>query len=287
MKQAIVITAYKNFEQLKKLVDKLIDSFNIYIHIDLKSKSIQKSEIKYLEKIGCIVIKRYSINWGGYNHLNAIIDLLEIAIKDESNGYFHIISGEDFPVRDSKCIIDYFEKNKNNIYMSVQKVSEDIKRIKYRYRYLFPTDIINYKTRFGKLKWAITVALQKIVLFKRCNIGKFNEDEIYKGLVYISIYKEALEYVLNYIKSDKNYLNDLKTCFIAEEFFFQTIIMNSKYKDRVVYKNLRYVDWTQKNGSKPAILDEGDYDKIINGEYIFMRKIGSCSNELLKKLNLE
>lgn len=38
-----------------------------------------------------------------------------------------------------------------------------------------------------------------------------------------SLSKDAVRYVLEYITKDRNYLNDLKTCEIAEEFFFQTI----------------------------------------------------------------
>lgn len=72
---------------------------------------------------------------------------------------------------------------------------------------------------------------------------------------------------------------------IPEEFFFQTIIMNSPYKENVVEKNLRYTDWSGKNGSRPSFLDETDYEKIIKSGDFFARKIDSnISDKLLKKI---
>lgn len=83
-----------------------------------------------------------------------------------------------------------------------------------------------------------------------------------------------------------NNLNYLKICEIAEEFFFQTILINSPFKENIVCDHLRYINWTFKNGSGPAILDEEDYEKIKNGNYLFMRKIGKQSKGLLNLLEI-
>ena len=288
MEQAIIITAYKNFEQLRKLVRALTNDFNIYIHIDKKTKWT-KEKIETLQKLAsnkkCLVVSKYEINWGGYNHLNAIIDLLELAYKD-GNEYFHIITGEDYPVKSSTEIAKFGEENKDKIFMSCKKVSELGKNISDRYHYFYLTDYLDYKKN-AKLKKCITFLIHKLFKIKRRNIGNFTEKEIYKGLVYVSLPKDAVRYVFEYINKDRNYLNDLKTCEIAEEFFFQTILMNSRFKENIVCEHLRYINWTYKNGSNPAILDKEDYEKIKNGNYLFMRKIGKQSKELLKLLGFD
>lgn len=288
MEQAIIITAYKNFDHLEKLVRSLSNDFNIYIHIDKKSK-IEEKEVKKIKCIAttkkCAVNIKYSINWGGYNHLNAIIDLLQEAYEDK-NEYFHIISGEDFPVISSKEIFEFGNRNKEKIYMSYKKASELGKNIINRYKYFYLTDYLDYKKR-PRIKKYVMLLIHKLLKLERNNIGNFTESKIYKGLVYVSLSREAVKYVFDYINKDRNYLNELKTCSIAEEFFFQTILMNSPLKDNVIPNNLRYINWMTKHGSGPAILDEDDYENIKNGKYLFMRKIGEPSRNLLKMLKID
>lgn len=62
--------------------------------------------------------------------------------------------------------------------------------------------------------------------------------------------------------------------------------MNSKFAKNVVTDNLRYTDWTRRNGSRPAYLDMTDYDKIKESEAFFARKFDSdISKELYQRLH--
>ena len=98
--------------------------------------------------------------------------------------------------------------------------------------------------------------------------------------------KDALQYVLDYYQSNKSLKKDLKHCIIPEEFLFQTILMNSKFKKNVVNGNRRYTDWSNRNGSKPAYLDISDYKKIIDTNDIWIRKVDSkISKELLNRID--
>lgn len=73
--QAILITAYKNFDYLCSLAENLVDNFDVYIHIDKKSKE-RKSIIEKLQLMGCYAVSSYSINWGSFNHIRAVIKLM-------------------------------------------------------------------------------------------------------------------------------------------------------------------------------------------------------------------
>lgn len=94
--QAILITAYKNQDYLKKLIRFFSNKYKVYVHLDKKSK-IQRDSLLLNKNV--TVIKKYIVNWGGLNHLLAILDLLEMALSDEQVKYIHIISGQDIPVK--------------------------------------------------------------------------------------------------------------------------------------------------------------------------------------------
>jgi len=99
MKQAILITAYKNFEHLKELIRFFDDPlFSIYIHIDLKS-NINQEELITLQGPNVKLVNKYKVNWGGVNHLKSYLLLSELALENPDNSYFHLITGQDFPVK--------------------------------------------------------------------------------------------------------------------------------------------------------------------------------------------
>lgn len=217
---------------------------------------------------------------GGLNHLLAILDLVDLALQDPDINYIHIISEADIPVRKIEDF-DFFEDN-NNIYMdctNIQQISNY--KIKERYERGILFQDISQKDYFKK----IINILYKFCHKKRLGIGEFEEQNIYKGLVYISAPSYVYKDVLNYVK-EGDFLIALKNVFIPEEFFFQTIIMNSKYEKNVINHNLRYDDWSQfRNGHLPAILDITDYPLICQDEYFFARKIDyNISKDLLQKI---
>ncbi|WP_203258640.1 beta-1,6-N-acetylglucosaminyltransferase [Hyunsoonleella ulvae] len=170
MKQAILITAYKDFDNLVDIICFFDNSFNFYIHIDKKSKLSreQLSKIKTINNVK-ILSSKYKVNWGGLNHLKAILFLANKALKEHENHFFHLISGQDFPIQKLEVFKsiglsilpkDYLE------YFIFPLKSWDNKnggfdRIEYYHLY----DIINAK-RYIKLLWRI-VRIQKKIRYKR------------------------------------------------------------------------------------------------------------------------
>lgn len=59
-----------------------------------------------------------------------------------------------------------------------------------------------------------------------------------------------------------------------DECFIQTIVWDQKEKLRVKDDYLRYIDWSapRSNGNNPAILDEQDFEYIINSDAFFAEK---------------
>lgn len=231
--------------------------------MDSKSK-IQTSFFKHKN---VHIYKKYRICWGSYNHLLAILFLLREAMKYSDINYFHIISGSDLPV---KKIEDYdkFENNQQ-IYMEHLKLPQDLNFLR---RYQYGTRFPNMDQRARLVK----IVNQVYQVFKRPNKllgGTFTDSQIYKGLIWLSLPRNAVEYVFKY--NEKNdFLKNIYHVSLPEEIFFQTILENSYFKKYIAKNNLVYNDWTKKrNGSLPAILDSSDYMKIISSDSYFARKI--------------
>ena len=98
------------------------------------------------------------------------------------------------------------------------------------------------------------------------------------GAVYCSLPKGAVEECL-FGDVAQDLLERLSDTTCGEEVFFQTVLWNSKYREKIVKNNLRYVDWTVK--APPKFLEECDYKKIVDSDNCFCRKIDSVKSKLL------
>ena len=279
--QGVLVTAYKDKQQLTDLIQVLYGHFKIFLHIDAKSKEVDEAELKNAFP-EIYVIKKYRINWGGVNHLKSIVELLSIALKDREISYFHVISGQDFPVKSVAEFQKFFEKS-DKIYMTCfgEDSFPDVVKERLNYRVINA----NWDSRKRAIRYinCVTRMMQEVLNKQRRTLGEFSK--IFKGMVWVSMPRDAALYVSEYTLSHPRYMKDLEHTIVPEEFFFQTILANSNYCDQIVNDNLRYTDWVTRYGSRPAYLDETDIDKIIESNCFFARKIHSTiSQQLVIKL---
>ena len=279
--QAFLITAYKDYEQLYELASYLGENNKVYIHVDKSSSEITPEQVQQLGRISnCTAVSDYAICWGSFTHVEAILELISLALDDEKVSYMHLITAQDLPVISLDELERRFEKE-NRIYMDYMGPNGLPDTVKVRYRYY--NWFVNKNVK-NKWLWAVqymTVVLQKILFIKRKGIGSFTS--VYKGLVYISMPRDAAAYVIDYCREEPGYLKSLRLCQVPEEFLFQTLFMNSYFKERIVKKELRYMNWEKGDGSSPAYLDESDYDAIKNGDYVFARKFDTTISRKLKE----
>ena len=123
MKHAILLLWHKDIEQLKNLIKLFDEDFKFYIHIDKKS-IITKEEIGRLKNNQQIaeVYQKYRINWGGFNILKAELLLLQEIVRDNSIGYIHFMSGQDYPIKKLDGIKSFFSKNNGKEFIEYIKL---------------------------------------------------------------------------------------------------------------------------------------------------------------------
>ncbi len=273
MQQAILITAYTNIEHLFDVICSFNANYNIYIHIDKKSKVRDKDISRLLSKGNVFLSCKYNVNWGGINHLKAILLLLQEAFKNEENEYFHLITGHDFPIKSSSEIEAFLHNNNRKNFIEYSKYP--IKEWEYggynRILYYNLYDCVNARKGWQKAFVRNVLKFQRLFKIKR-NFPKNFPKDIYGGSTYWSLNREIIEYVFKYMSENPQYLKRFEYTFCSEEIFFQTILLNSPLKDTIVNNNLRFIVWEERNGNIPANLDESDFEAIKNSDAFFARK---------------
>ncbi len=266
MRIANLIIGHKNPTQLLRLVDRLQHpSFDVYIHID---KKVDLREFEKLENIRNVffIKNRVKVNWGGNSTSTAIVKSMnEILEGGISYAFINLLSAQDYPLKTSEHIFEFFKRNsgRNFISYDVSLESEWWKQATARYERYHLTD------------WSFP---GKYLLQKVINIitpkRKFPGDMKLYGSqksTWWSITGECARYVTKEALANEKLNSFLKYCWGTDEFLVATLIMNSPFRTQVENNNLRYIDWSEGNAN-PKILTKGDSCELKKSEMLFARK---------------
>lgn len=271
MKHVIIMTAYKDVELINRIIRNVPNNWDVYVHVDKKSKLSPSMIDKQ-----AYVIKKYRINWGDANHLFAIVELLKIAIENTSEeAYYHIITGQDYFVSSPKNFDKFIDKGK--LYLDIVSDPQ---------WYNGGKDIWMYRTLASlfDLRKPIIRKLNRLYMLFQKKLGlckALPNYTIYGGSVYCSLPSTAVEYLLE-CDIAKQMLDELKYSAIGEEIFFQTVFMNSPFKSLVIPNNLRYSDWSVINA--PKLLNESDFNSIVTSKVLFCRKVDKIISDKLLEI---
>lgn len=205
---------------------------------------------------------------GGLFDCRSYADSARRGYENRDITYFHIISGQDWPVIPVEDIYKFYEST-DSIYMTCSKSEGVVKSnepIILWQKYYFDYDHMNRKSLWGKLYHRWTMLFQTL-----CKVDKFKDlgidYDIYQGANWCDLPRYAVEYLLNYIDDHPNYLKMLQTGFCSDEVLCQTALCNSPYRDKIVTNNHRFILWKKQHENYPAILDERAYEEIKAGDY--------------------
>lgn len=271
------MSAYRNYDHLNELLDIYSKNFKCYVHIDKKSSFADAYHIDILNsKKNVFVISEYEIKWGSYLHLMALSRLLGIALKDDENIRFHLISDTDFPIKPFSEFEAFFEGNNNN-YIEVTDIT-NMPVMQKRYQIYHLQHIFDRKSS-NKL----IVTTDKIIRHLQYALHVNRKTRYsYKGLVWGSITREAAKVCQSYLSESR--INNLKYCENSEEFWLSNALLESNLKDTVVKNNLRYAVWDEQNVNGPRLLNSKDLKGIEKSGAFFARKIVSNEDNLYKIL---
>ncbi len=285
MKQAILITAYKNIPHLLRIINHFDENFSFYIHIDKKNQLTQQ-EIQTLNQHPKIAgfSQAFITHWGSTAHLHSILHLIQKAIQAPEIEYLHLISGHDYPIQSTSYFQKFMQQNKGREFIEYFPLPTHVwengglDRLKYFHLH----NLINAKGKFGH--WIHRfIKLQKKLRFSR-NLD-FKGMALHGGSTWWSISRQAATYTLNFLKQNPWFLKKFRYSFCAEEMLIQTILLNSPFKHKIQNNNLRYIVWEFRNGNIPAVLDESDLESIQKSNHLFARRFDyPASEKLLEKL---
>lgn len=270
---AILITAYKEYPTLLRLVRRLDPAFfKLFIHIDKRSR-IGRVEIAELKAHGAEVNKTFAIRWGSYTHLQAILRLLAMALKREDLDYVHVVSGQDYPLWNAE---EFGLRCDGSIFIDYGALQDQPPFVRDRYELADPFHFLLTRQlgsrALHKFLTRRTHRIRNWLCERRTRLGPYKS--LYKSLVWSSFPASAGRLILEDPVA-KSFLHAIRKTRVAEEIYFASYFLNSEVRHLVVRNGLRYIDWRERNGSNPAYLDESDAEAVLRSDALFARKVNS------------
>ena len=282
-KHAFLIGLYQNPDYAATLVESLRGKrSNIYVHINPLYLHDFKDFIAHYTKVDAVqVIHTQPTKWGGYSLLRQILDLLGLAIHDESNGYFHMLTGQDILIKPLTELYQFFDVNSEYNYLSYGKDQMQNPQKGYllglnRSQYYHLFDLLNYRGNIlHRQLEKYFVKAQQFFQLKR----KWPFPNYYQGSGWFSLNRMAVTEIMEWLQANHK---TVEYTFAPDEVIFQSILLNSKNDNHVVNDNLRFILWNnQGDVGSPVILTEQHFDQIKNSHCFFARKIHPVKSKQL------
>lgn len=272
MKIAYLLLAHNKPSQLIRLINKLNDGFvSFIIHYDLSSDPKEFNFLKeaFKEEANVhFVEKRVKGFWGDFSLVRATLECIKFMHNQKLDfDYALLLSGQDFPLKTNSEIHEFISENNGKEFIHAEKMPTSfweyggMDRLEY-----FHFNSFKKNETIKKIFFKITTKLLKILKVKR----KRPNINFYGGSQWWCFSSEFLYYTLEYINANEEFTRFFKYVHVPDEIFFQTLIMNSPYKERVANISLTYIDWDRVE--KPTIFREADFDLLISRENLFARK---------------
>lgn len=273
-KHAYLIIAHTDEYCLTRLLECIDDERNdIYLLIDKKSSLKFQFQTQYSS---FYLLERYDIRWGDISQVEAELRLLEAAAAKSHYHYYHLLSGQDLPIKTQDFIHNYFNSTiSGENYIAFFDSAEYLNDLKERVIYRVP---FTRSLRCDGIKGLLLNKLRNLAVDFQRHLGikrKIDNTDFRKGANWFSITDEFARYVLSHrawiIKTFSHIIS-------SDELVLQTLIWNSPYKGTIhnirdEYEGcMRAIDW---NRGTPYVWRNRDYNELIASDKLFARKFDS------------
>ncbi|WP_374166339.1 beta-1,6-N-acetylglucosaminyltransferase [Arcticibacter sp. MXS-1] len=267
MKIAILILAHKNLQQLDRLLARLTSDFDVFLHLD-KKWDVDEGFFKKYPNV--YLTRRHEVTWASYQQIEAELELFT-TVAGRDYDYHVLISGQDLPVKSNRYIRNFLEKNRQYSFIDYEALprkawQEDFEggytRLWYYYGFEFKKNAVGF---VAKKSMAVLRYLQKLTGLKR----KLLSLPYYGGWTWVNLNREALTYLVNYVRDNPQVLKSFRYTNCADEIWMQTILLTSDLPLR--NSDLRYTDWTN-CVANPRILTQSNLEELKHTDALFARK---------------
>lgn len=137
------------------------------------------------------------------------------------------------------------------------------------------------------VQWMPKIISSIVEKLLNVTIKRTQIHNVVAGWNWFSWHRSLVIWVLDYLESHPSYLERFKFTSCCDEVIFHTLLYSHIIDLNVEpHNSLRYIDWHPNRpcASLPLVLNERDFQKIVDSHALFCRKVDIDSSKLLLEL---
>ncbi len=262
---AYFLLVHRYPKQFKRLFKAIYAPGNQYVvHIDKSSGTALAREIaRFLTPYqGVDIIESREALWGGYSLVDAELrGMARLLEMDPHWTHFINLSGQDFPLKSQEYIRRFFAANPGKQYIRAMDQRKERPDTMNRISHVFTE-------KDGQM--VVTGTARAFLL----------GDTPFIGTQWKAVTRSFCEYVCHDPRAER-FKRFYRNSFIADEAFFQTVLMNGADHGIVMNDDLRMIDWVPDGDIKlrPRNYAKCDLDRLVSSSDLFARKFDAEEND--------
>lgn len=255
---------HKDPGQVRRLIERIYDAEDHYylsIFLNHQNGSLDrwKEEFQAFDD-NLTMVPQYGNGWGSFPLVQATLDAMQY-YRDIDYDYFINLSGQCYPLKTVTEIKERLRSDRGKGFLECHPLPWD--------RWVDEDGGFDriHRTWYKPFKSMSKVSLPRL----RKELPQ--QMEPFGGSQWFCLPKDQVDYVLDLIGKRPEIVRFFERTLIPDELFFQTILMNSPFKDSIRSDdNLRFIDWQKKCVPLPALLLSEDLDRLLGSNKLFARK---------------
>ena len=285
---AYVIFAHHKPYQLERLLKRMDDGqAGFFLHIDRGSDIAEfKDAMAAVSHSPITLVKRVGSIWGRIGEVKCALNAMA-AVLDSRVRYDYVVSlsGQDYPIKPNREIISFFEQNRKLNFVEHERMpcsfwfvdggDGGMWRIeRYHLRLFGKPTMYPEPPKPHTFKGNVFRIVRDLLCGLRFRTPRrFPKYLIpYGGTGSLNLSREAVRYVLDFVRNHPDYLRFHRNTASPGEIFFHSILLNSRedLRDSIVNDSLRYMKWVR--GNHPEILTTRELPALRSANSLFARK---------------
>lgn len=276
-----IILVHTNYEQTMRLYHQLDgedSTFVFHISENCEAGFYEKMVDSLKNQQNCYFTKRAYVIWGGFGMVQGALNAIETICENQIRyDYALLLSGQDYPIQPQIKIFRTLENANGKQFLEIipfSKIDDFYKeRIETSHFWIgnrhfwYPHE--NRKSLIVKLfDFLASLFFPKV---QKIPYGYIP----YKGSFWWNMTRDCVEFFYQHVRSHegRELIRFFKHTHHPSEAYFQTILMNSEFKDRIVNNDLRYINWPEGPAKgRPQLITVNDFEGIAVSKRLFGRK---------------
>jgi hypothetical protein len=262
MRQVILIHAHRDIAQLNALATQLLDDdFLIYVNVDAKSAI----DITALHPALRLVHPRIDIHWGRFSQVEATLHSMRQVLA-EAGAFDKLVflSAQDAPLLPNRRLKHELAALRGRELLDCVPVGPHGWSCAARYQY--------FHAGAGLAALASRAANRAM---RACRLRRrmVHGWQPWAGSSWWALSRGCVEAIVARVAADPALGRFFRKVDCPDEMFFQTVVMNSPFREQVLHYHFRHIQWAAGSARSPKVLDAADFDAIAASPAHFCRKL--------------